>query len=217
MARSKRTSYSVRADILQSLRWSTMANHLGFRSVAAWLTSLAENGVHDFDEAIYTMSRRRQELYKLSEEEEGEKPLKVNVQRAYRVELDRLFQLALSVPELQASNQRVFMDKGEFNLQLFEIMNTVTLVAERRGRILDFLYATLEETSARIVFLAVLPEYRRGIGTALHHELKAHIPREVAFVGVYALFDRPVIPFLEKSAISPASSIYGWIATRDRP
>jgi hypothetical protein len=120
-----------------------MANHLGFRSVAAWLTSLAENGVRDFDEAIYTMSRRRQELYKLSEEEEGEKPLKVNVRRVYRVELDRLFQLALSIPELQASNQRVFMEKAEFNRWLFEVMNTVALVAERRGRILGFLYATL--------------------------------------------------------------------------
>lgn len=86
-----------------------MANHLGFRAVAAWLTSLAENGVHDFDEAIYTMSRRRKELYAISEEEEREKPLKVSVRRAYRVELDRLFQLALSVPELQASNQRVFI------------------------------------------------------------------------------------------------------------
>lgn len=211
MARSKRTAYSVRADILQSLRWSTMANHLGFRSVAAWLTSLAENGVHDFDEAIYTMSRRRKELYAISEEEEREKPLKVNVRRAYRVELDRLFQLALSVPELQASNQRVFMDKGEFNRWLFEVMNTVTLVAERRGRILGFLYATLEETSARIVFLAVLPEYRRrGIGTALHHELKAHIPREVAFVGLYALLDSPVIPFLEKIGYLPGKQ-YLWM------
>ncbi|HEX3127281.1 MAG TPA: GNAT family N-acetyltransferase [Thermoanaerobaculia bacterium] len=211
MARSKRTAYSVSADILQSLRWSTMANHLGFRSVAAWLTSLAENGVHDFDDAIYTMSRRRKELYAISEEEEREKPLKVNVRRAYRVELDRLFQLALSVPELQASNQRVFMDKGEFNRWLFEVMNTVTLVAERRGRILGFLYATLEETSARIVFLAVLPEYRRrGIGTALHHELKVHIPREVAFVGIYALLDSPVIPFLEKIGYLPGKQ-YLWM------
>lgn len=49
------------------------------------------------------------------------------------------------------------------------------------------------------MFLAVLPEYRRwGIGTALYQELKAHIPREVAFVGAYALLDSPVIPFLEK-------------------
>jgi hypothetical protein len=77
------------------------------------------------------MSRRWKELYAISEEEEREKPLKVNVRRAYRVELDPLFQLALSVPELQASNQRVFMDKGEFNRWLFEVMNTVTLVAER--------------------------------------------------------------------------------------
>jgi hypothetical protein len=90
------------------------------------------------------------------------------------------------------------------------------LVAERRGSILGFLYATLEETSARIVFLAVRPEYRRrGIGTALHHERKAHIPREAAFVGVYALLDSPVIPFLEKIGCLPVSSIYGWIATRD--
>lgn len=199
MPRLRPTSYSVRADTLQIFRWSTMANHLGFRSVAAWLTSLAENGVRDFDEAVDAMSRRQRELYKLSEEEEREKPLKVNVRRALRVELDRLFQFALAVPELQASNQRVFMDKGEFNRWLFEVLNTVTLVAERRGRILGFLYATLEETSARIVFLAILPEYRRrGIGTALHHELKAHIPREVAFVGIYALLDSPVIPFLEK-------------------
>lgn len=91
------------------------------------------------------------------------------------------------------------MEKGKFNRWLFEVMNTVTLVAERRGRILGFLHATLEETSARIVFLAVRPEYRRrGIGTALHQELKAHIPREVAFVGGYTLLDSPVIPFLEK-------------------
>ena len=67
MARSKRTSCSVRADILHSPRWSTMANHLGFRSVAAWLTSLVDNGVRDFDEAIYTMSRRRKKLYATSE------------------------------------------------------------------------------------------------------------------------------------------------------
>jgi ribosomal protein S18 acetylase RimI-like enzyme len=187
-----------------------MAEHLGFRSVAAWLTSLAENGVQDFDEALCTMSRRRKELYAISEEEEHEKPLKINVRRALRVELDRLFQLALTVPELQASNQRVFMDKAEFNRWLFEVMNTVTLVAERRGRILGFLYATLEETSAHIVFLAVLPEYRRrGIGTALHQELKAHIPREVAFVGGYALLDSPVIPFLEKIGYIPGKQ-YLW-------
>jgi len=103
------------------------------------------------------------------------------------------------------------MDKEEFNRWLFEVLNTVTLVAERRGRILGFLHATLEETSARIVFLAVFPEYRRrGIGTALHHELKAHIPREVAFVGVYALLDSPVIPCLEKIGYLP-----GWTAMRE--
>lgn len=44
------------------------------------------------------------------------------------------------------------MDKGEFNRWLFEVMNTVTLVAECRGRILGFLYATLEETSAGSYF-----------------------------------------------------------------
>lgn len=211
MARRKATSYSVRADLLQTLRWSTMAHHLGFRSVAAWLTSLAENGARDFDEAVDAMSRRREELYALSEEEEREKPLKVNVRRAHRAEFNRLFQFALTIPELQASNQRVFMEKAEFNRALFEAMNAVALVAERRGRILGFLYATLEETSARIVFLAVRPEYRRrGIGTALYRELKAQLPREVAFVGGYALVESPVIPFLEKLGHFPGKQ-YLWM------
>lgn len=100
--------------------------------------------------------------------------------------------------------------QGKFNRWPFEVMNTVTLVAERRGRILGFLYATLEEASARIVFLAVLPEYRRrGVGTALHQELKAHNPQEVAFVGGYALLDSPVIPFLEKIGYIPGKQ-YLW-------
>jgi hypothetical protein len=45
------------------------------------------------------MSRRRKELSVISEEEEREKPLKANVRRAYRGDLDRLLQLALSVPK----------------------------------------------------------------------------------------------------------------------
>jgi ribosomal protein S18 acetylase RimI-like enzyme len=59
------------------------------------------------------------------------------------------------------SGGELVMDKGEFNRWLFEVLNTATLVAERRGHILGFLYARREETSVRIVFLAVLPEYRR--------------------------------------------------------
>jgi hypothetical protein len=51
-------------------------------------------------------------------------------------------------------------------------MNTVTLVAERQGRMLGFLYATLEKTSVRIVFFAVLPGVPAAGGTARHHELK---------------------------------------------
>lgn len=50
---------------------------------------------------------------------------------------------------------------------------------------------------------------RRGIGTALHQELKAHIPREVAFVGRYALLDSPVTPFLEKIGYIPGKQ-YLW-------
>src|SRR4051812_26658214 len=44
MARSRPTPYSVRADILQSLRWSTMATHLGFRSVTAGSHCLRKMG-----------------------------------------------------------------------------------------------------------------------------------------------------------------------------
>jgi hypothetical protein len=61
------------------------------------------------------------------------------------------------------------------------------------------------------VFLAVLPEYwRRGIDTTLHHELKARIPREMAFVSVYALLVSPIIPFLEKIGHLPGKQ-YLWM------
>lgn len=43
----------------------------------------------------------------------------------------------------------------------------------------------------------------------LDQELKAHIPREVAFVGGYALLDSPVIPFLEKFGYIPGKQ-YLW-------
>jgi hypothetical protein len=41
-------------------------------------------------------------------------------------------------------------------------------------------------------------EGEEAASTSLHQELKTHIPREVAFVGGYALIDGPGIPFLEK-------------------
>lgn len=102
------------------------------------------------------------------------------------------------------------MDKSEFNRWLFEVMNTVTLVAERARSHPELPARHLGGTSVCIMFLAVLPEYRRrGIGTPLHQELKAHIPREVAFVGGYALLDSPVIPFLEKIGYIPGKQ-YLW-------
>ena len=39
---------------------------------------------------------------------------------------------------------------------------------------------------------------------------KAHIPREVAFVGGYALLDSSVIPFLEKIGYIPGKQ-YLWM------
>lgn len=82
------------------------------------------------------------------------------------------------------------MEKAEFNRWLFEVMNTVTLVAKRRGRILGFLYATLvEETSA--------PYPSRG-----------SLRRRVA------LLDSPVIPFLEKIGYIPGKQ-YLWMLWPD--
>jgi hypothetical protein len=40
--------------------------------------------------------------------------------------------------------------------------------------------------------------------------LKAHIPREVAFVGMHALLDSPVISFLEKIGYVPGKQ-YLWM------
>jgi ribosomal protein S18 acetylase RimI-like enzyme len=209
MPQTKFTTFTVRTDILQGIGWATISEHLGFRSVGAWLTSLAEERHRDFANAGSEAAQRKRELYLLSEEERREKPLKVNVRRAYRFELDRLYNLALSTPELQPGAFRVFMDKAEFNRWLFEASDpeTATLVAERRSRILGFLFATIEKRSARLVFLAVCPECRRrGIGTALYEALRGALPSGVTRVGAYVPVDSPAVTFLEKLGFIPGKS-----------
>jgi len=44
----------------------------------------------------------------------------------------------------------------------------------------------------------------------VHHELKAHTPRDMAFVGVYASLDNPIISFLEKLGCLPGKQ-YAWM------
>lgn len=100
MPRTKLTTFTVRTDLVQGIGWATIAEHLGFRSVGAWLTSLAEERHKDFADAGYEAAARRRELCALSEEERREQPLKTDVRRAYRSELDRLYNLALATPEL---------------------------------------------------------------------------------------------------------------------
>jgi len=210
MPRTKFTTFTVRTDLVQGIGWATISEHLGFRSVGAWLTSLAEERHKDFADAGYEAAGRRRARYLLSAEDEREKPLKVNVRRAYRFELDRLYNLALSTPELQPGAFRVFMDKSEFNHSLFEVADpeSATLVAERKSRILGFLFATIEKRSARLVFLAVRPECRRrGIGTALYEALRGTLPRDVVVtLGGYVPVESPAVSFLEKLGYSPGKS-----------
>jgi hypothetical protein len=96
MPRTKFTTFTVRTEILQGIGWATISEHLGFRSVGAWLASLAEERHSDFADAGYEAAQRKRSLYLLSEEEQREKPLSVTVRRAYRWELDRLYNLALA-------------------------------------------------------------------------------------------------------------------------
>ena len=188
-----------------------MAHHLGFRSVAAWLTALAESGVDDFDHALVAAVRRRDALTALPEEDAHERPLAVTVRRAYTCEGERLYTLALAIPELQRSAHRSFHDHDTFAHRLFHVGESVTLVAERRSRILGFLHATIEGRTATIVWLAVHPEYRRrGVGTALHHTLREHLPSGVVSVGTYALLDHPILPFLERHKYVPGKP-YLWM------
>lgn len=71
---------------------------------------------------------------------------------------------------------------------------------------------SLEETSARIVFLAVLPEYRRrGIGVACivnSRSIFLFLARSPS--RAYALIDGPVIPFLGKIGYLPGKQ-YLWM------
>jgi ribosomal protein S18 acetylase RimI-like enzyme len=208
MPRTKFTTFTVRTDSLQGIGWATVSEHLGFRSVGAWLTSLAEERHKDFADLGYEAAERRRARFLLSEEDEREKPLKVTVRRAYRFELDRLYNLALATPELQPGAFRVFMDKAEFHRLLFEVVDTATLVAERGSRILGFLFATFEKRSARLVFLAVRSECRRrGIGTALYEALRETLPRDVVVtLGGYVPVESPAVAFLEKLGYLPGKS-----------
>jgi GNAT superfamily N-acetyltransferase len=102
------------------------------------------------------------------------------------------------------------MDRTEFSHRLFEVSDpeSATLVAERRSRILGFLFATVEKRSARLVFLAVRPECRRrGIGTALYEALRGTLPRDVTVtLGGYVPIDSPAVTFLEKLGYVPGKS-----------
>jgi ribosomal protein S18 acetylase RimI-like enzyme len=156
-----------------------MANHLGFPSNAAWLTPLAENGVRlGFDEAIYTMPHRRKELYAISER--GEVREAAQGQRTACLPGGVGPTLPTRALDSRTTGEQPAGLHGQGGVQPLALRRNGHGHSRRRamGRILGFLYATLEETSARVVFLAVLPEYRRrGIDTALHQELKAKFLR----------------------------------------
>jgi hypothetical protein len=88
-------------------------------------------------------------------------------------------------------------------------MNTVTLVAERRGRILGFYTPPWRRLRPGSCFSPSFRSTAAGDRYGLHQELKAHIPRIVPFVGRYALLDSPVLPFLEKIGYIPGKQ-YLW-------
>jgi ribosomal protein S18 acetylase RimI-like enzyme len=192
------TAFTVRADPLQAIGWTTLAAHLGYRSVGAWLTALAEERLAEVDALGYDAAQRARALAALSDEKRRE-PFQVRVRRACRAERDRLYHLALSTPELRASARGVVYDKAAFARQLYDTPDSAILVAERSARLLGFLHATFEERAAQLVLLAVRPEYRRcGIATRLYHAFKALLPREVVRVGAYVPVDSPALVFFER-------------------
>ena len=134
-------------------------------------------------------------------------------------DFDELYALGKSFPELRTSCQFDFMEPEEF-LTAMTTPSGVFLCAEE-GRLIGFVYANTndiekrdsENTIACLVYIAVLPEFRRlGVGQALHDECLARLrKRNVKYLYVWANVESPSIrAFMEGQGFVPGGT-YLWM------
>ncbi len=97
------------------------------------------------------------------------------IRKANLKDFKELYKLGLNTPELRVSKDEPFMDKDDFKSRILSKRH-IFLVAENNEKIAGFICANakdidrpLKNKYACLVYIAVLPEYRRhGLATLLY-------------------------------------------------
>lgn len=144
----------------------------------------------------------------------------VLIRPARPIDFDELYALGKSFPELRTSAQFEFMEPDEF-LTAMTTPSGVFLCGEDDGRLVGFVYANTndiekrnaENTIACLVYIAVLPEFRRrGLGRDLHAACLARLKElNVKYLYVWANVESPSITaFMQGQGFVPGST-YLWM------
>lgn len=144
--------------------------------------------------------------------EGGPARAEVTIRQAQASDLDAVYRLGLTLPELQPSSAAPFLDLEELPQLLAD---GLLLVATTGDELIGFLYAERYHRLSYIAFLAVAPDYRRrGIATDLLASCSAyHSAAGATRLGGFACTDGEVTPFLARQGFIKGKA-FTW---RDRP
>ena len=132
----------------------------------------------------------------------------MKIEQATMEDFDKLYVLGQGAPEMRVSGTEPFMTEEEFKWAINN-PNGVFLIVKEGEKIVGFMYADIKDYGkplksiyACIVFVVVLPEYRRkGIATSLYEECKEKL-RDMGCTNLYvwanAESSGEIIKFMEK-------------------
>lgn len=144
----------------------------------------------------------------------------MNIRLAKKEDFPLLYEIGKNTPEFQVSYGAVFMDAGEFEYGLTDV-NSVFLLAEEKGKIVGFIYASnldhdkpTNRKTACLIYLTVIPEFRKqGIAQRLYDACEEKLKRQ----GVQSVYgfannesDGAILKFMEKNKFAKGHN-YTWI------
>lgn len=144
--------------------------------------------------------------------------MQVTIKPAQQSDLEELYQLALATPELQVSVSHSFMERDELAAAIIYPQG-VLLCARLGEKLVGFVYANVGDLEiplaahwACLVYLAVLPEYRKqGIANQLAEVCLAELKkRGITNVYGWARAGGEIVKFLEKRGFTKGHE-YVWM------
>lgn len=143
----------------------------------------------------------------------------MTIRKANGEDINVLYALGLSCPELQTNPSQPFMTRDEF-LWSIENPNGVFLLAEDGGGAAGFVYANMQDLErpmaerwACLVYLAVTAEKRsQGIATKLYEAALTELRQagvKQLFTWAHAKENSPIEAFLQRRGFSPGG-LYRW-------